>query len=263
MNAVWQHSKSDGRARLLMLAIADHQGELGAWPSLQTLARMVNASERSVQRDIEYLKEMGELEVHYQKAPTRNHYKSNLYFVKLEGLETGVTGVTDFDGGVTNAQGGVTNAQGGVTAGGVQSLKEPLRETLTNQEQNVLFEEFWKEYPKKADKRRAQKSFASAMKRAKFEDLLAGAIAYKRSVKDTDLQWVKNPATWLNADSWENKIEPSAESEAAERASARKQSDLQSSKLFLEEQRVQNSLSAPAPKCEHGNTVALCRRCLA
>ena len=262
MNAVWQHSKSDGRARLVMLAIADHQGELGAWPSLATIAKMVNASERSVQRDIEYLQNIGELEVHYQKAPTRNHYKSNLYFVKLEGIDGGVTGVTESDGGVTNAQGGVTNAQGGVTAGGVQSLIEPLRETLTNQEQNVLFEEFWNEYPKKADKRRALKAFSSALKRAKFEELLAGAIAYKSSVKDTEMQFIKNPATWLNADAWENEIAPSKDSEAAERARVRKERELEASRLFLEEQRKLSEQAKPAPKCEHGESIVRCRICL-
>jgi hypothetical protein len=255
MNAVWQHSKSDGRARLVMLAIADHQGELGAWPSLATIAKMVNSSERSVQRDIDYLQNIGELEVHYQKAPTRNHYKSNLYFVKLEG-------VTESEGGVTNAQRGVTNAQGGVTAGGVQSLIEPLEETLTNKHENVLFEEFWNEYPKKADKRRAQKSFSSALKRAKFEELLAGAIAYKGSVKDTDIQFIKNPATWLNADAWENEIQPSAESEAAERARLRKQRDLEASKQFLEEQQRRADLAKPPPNCEHGVSIVRCRKCL-
>ena len=47
MQAVWQHSKAEGRARLVLLAIADHQGEIGAWPSIATLAKMVNASNRS------------------------------------------------------------------------------------------------------------------------------------------------------------------------------------------------------------------------
>ncbi len=46
MNAVWRESKSDGRARLVLLAIADHQGEIGAWPSIRRLAQMVNSSER-------------------------------------------------------------------------------------------------------------------------------------------------------------------------------------------------------------------------
>ena len=254
MQAVWQHSKSEGRARLVLLAIADHQGEIGAWPSIATLAKMVNASDRSVQRDIAELHRLGELDVQIQNAPTNRQYKSNLYWVKLPG-------VTEPNSGVTDNEAGVTESASGVTAGGVLTLNRTITKPLTNQEQNVLFEDFWKEYPKKADKRRAQKSFTSALKRAKFEDLIAGAIAYKRSVKDTDFQWVKNPATWLNADAWENTIKPSAESEAAERASARKQSDLESSKLFLEEQKKLSELAKPPPTCEHGNSIVSCGKC--
>ena len=254
MQAVWQHSKAEGRARLVLLAIADHQGEIGAWPSIATLAKMVNASDRSVQRDIAELHRLGELDVQIQNAPTNRQYKSNLYWVKLPG-------VTEPSSGVTDNEAGVTELASGVTAGGVLTLNRTITKPLTNQEQNVLFEDFWNEYPKKADKRRAQKSFTSALKRAKFEDLIAGAIAYKRSVKDTDFQWVKNPATWLNADAWENTIEPSAESEAAERASARKQSDLESSKLFLEEQKKLSELAKPAPTCEHGNSIVSCGKC--
>jgi len=82
-NAVWRTSQSVGRARLVLLAIADHQGEIGAWPSIETLAKMVNASERSVQRDIAELVELGELIKHEQAAPSRGQYKSNLYWVNL------------------------------------------------------------------------------------------------------------------------------------------------------------------------------------
>ena len=69
MNSVWKNSKSSGRARLTLLAIADHLGEQGAWPSIATLSRMVNASERSVKRDIQELTELGELRVELQNAP--------------------------------------------------------------------------------------------------------------------------------------------------------------------------------------------------
>lgn len=125
MQAVWQHSKSTGRARTVLLAIADHQGEIGAWPSIQTLAKMVNASERSVQRDIQELVELGELKVELQNAPTNRQYKSNLYWVTLPG-------VTESASGVTESESGVTDLASGVTAGGVQTLNrtitKPLRE---------------------------------------------------------------------------------------------------------------------------------------
>ena len=197
MNAVWRESKSDGRARLVLLAIADHQGEIGAWPSLKTLATMVNASERSVQRDIEYLVEIGELEVHYQQAPTRNHYKSNLYFITLPG-------VTKTSGGVTNTGSGVTNTGGGVTPVGVQNLIEPLSETLSNTHVSDLFDEFWKEYPRKSDKRAALKAFRSSLNRASFEEILAGVIRFANDPNLPEMKYIKHPATWLNADAWEN-----------------------------------------------------------
>lgn len=188
MNAVWRHSKADGRARLVLLAIADHQGEIGAWPSIQTLARMVNASERSVQRDIQYLASIGELKVEVQNAPTGGQYKSNLYWVTLSG--------------VTNAAPGVTNAASGVTAGGVLTLNRTLNEDIESVKE--LFDEFWKEYPKKSDKRAALKAFRSALTRETFENILAGAIRYASDPNLPEPQYVKHASTWLNADAWEN-----------------------------------------------------------
>ena len=197
MQAVWQHSKADGRARLVLLAIADHQGEIGAWPSLATLAKMVNASERSVQRDITYLQNIGELEVHYQQAPTRNHYKSNLYFVNLPG-------VTELPTGVTNTDRGVTNTASGVTAVGVQSLNRTITEPLENSLVSEMFSEFWNDYPRKSDKRAALRAFKSALNRASFEEILAGAIRYAKDPNLPDTKYIKHPATWLNGDAWEN-----------------------------------------------------------
>ena len=190
MNAVWEHSKSTGRARLVLLAIADHQGEIGAWPSISTLAKMVNSSERSVQRDIQELQKLGELRVEVQNAPTRNQYKSNLYWVTLAG--------------VTESQSGVTNTASGVTADGVQNLIEPLRETLSNSLVSELFDNFWREYPRKSDKRAALKAFRSALNRASFEDILAGVMRYANDPNLPETRFIKHPATWLNADAWEN-----------------------------------------------------------
>ena len=58
MNEVWTSSKSEGRARLVLLAIADQQGELGAWPSIATLAKKANASQRSIKRDLAELENL-------------------------------------------------------------------------------------------------------------------------------------------------------------------------------------------------------------
>jgi hypothetical protein len=137
-NAVWRESKSTGRARLVLLAIADHQGEIGAWPSIETIAKMVNSSERSVQRDIQELVALGELEVHVQKAPSRGQYKSNLYWVILPSL----SGVTKTRSGVTDLDSGVTESPSGVTALGALTLIEPLQKPNISNKQKTL-DETW------------------------------------------------------------------------------------------------------------------------
>lgn len=213
MNQVWKHSQAVGRARLVLLAIADHQGEIGAWPSLETLARMVNASTRSVQRDIEYLQDIGELRVDYQNAPTEGRYKSNLYWVTL--------GVTNTGQGVTNTDLGVTKTAQGVTAGGVQSLNRTLNEEpLENYRE--LFDEFWKEYPRKSDKRAALRAFKSALNRTSFEDILAGAIRYATDPNLPETRFIKHPATWLNADAWENEPLPAIKKKTSKEEQKRK-----------------------------------------
>jgi hypothetical protein len=83
------------------------------------------------------------------------------------------------------------------------NLKE---EQLTNTTKNIsahLFTEFWNEYPRKLDKGKAKRAFASALTRASFEDIMARAIRYKNDSNRLD-EYTKYPASWLNADSWEN-----------------------------------------------------------
>ena len=248
MNSVWKHSKSEGRARLVLLAIADHQGEIGAWPSLERIAEMVNASVRSVQRDIAILEALGELKVERQNAPTSTQYKSNLYWVTLSGVTPGVT----------NTPSGVTNATlRGDSSWHTNPYKEPLLETNNR---NALFDEFWKEYPLKKDKGKAIRAFKSALTRAKFEDIIAGVLAY-RADPSRKPEFTKYPATWLNADAWENASVPSPDSEAAERARLRRERDLEASRQLIEEQRIQAEAVTGPKLCKHNLTIARCVPC--
>lgn len=77
-----------------------------------------------------------------------------------------------------------------------------LRKTLSKSDE--LFDEFWKEYPKKQDKRAALRAFRSALNRTTFEEILAGVRRYANDPNLPEMRYIKNPATWLNADAWEN-----------------------------------------------------------
>jgi hypothetical protein len=143
-----------------------------------------------------------------------------------------------------------------------QVLKE---EQVTKNKQEInteeLFNEFWNAYPRKLDKAKAFRAFKSALKRTNFEDILAGVIAYRNDpARNPD--FTKYPATWLNSDSWENAASPSKDSEALERARIRREKERAATEAFLAEQREREKIASVAPKCKHGNNVALCQKCL-
>jgi hypothetical protein len=67
------------------------------------------------------------------------------------------------------------------------------------------FAKFWEVYPNKVGKAAAAKAFLAALKRASFEDIMAGLQRYV--VKTDDRPWC-NPATWLNQDRWQDQPAP-------------------------------------------------------
>jgi hypothetical protein len=123
MSAVLNHSKATGRAKLVLLGIANHQGDQGAWPSIATLARYANASERSVKRDIQDLVELGELLVQVNAAPVDAQYKPNLYWVTISGVTDSASGVT---GQVSR---GDRLGNSGVTPSGTLTINKTFKET--------------------------------------------------------------------------------------------------------------------------------------
>ena len=90
MALVWDESAAVGNARLVLLAIADscdHDGT-NAWPAVATIARKTLLSERTVQRKIRELVEMGELRVVPGPSHIRWDRRPNGYEVIFYGLTT-------------------------------------------------------------------------------------------------------------------------------------------------------------------------------
>jgi len=80
------HSKAAKTDKLVLLGIANHDGDGGAWPSIATLSRYANCSDRHVQRAIANLVELGEVRVVKQGGgndETRKDRRPNLYKVLL------------------------------------------------------------------------------------------------------------------------------------------------------------------------------------
>jgi hypothetical protein len=66
------------------------------------------------------------------------------------------------------------------------------------------FEEFWNHYPKKVDKGAALRAFKKAAKNEDVALIIDGAKRYAEDANLPEKQYIKNPATWLNAEAWNN-----------------------------------------------------------
>lgn len=67
------------------------------------------------------------------------------------------------------------------------------------------FEEFWRTYPRREDKKKAFTVWQKALKGgATADEIIAGAVRYAKYRAGEPEQYTKHPSTWLNGDCWEN-----------------------------------------------------------
>jgi hypothetical protein len=86
LSLVLNHSQASGTDKLVLVGIANHDGDGGAWPSLGTLARYANVDIRTVRRSIRKLEDMGELVVDIQGGGTaamEDHKRPNRYTITV------------------------------------------------------------------------------------------------------------------------------------------------------------------------------------
>lgn len=63
---VLHHSRAKGTDKLILVGIANHDGDGGAWPAVKTLARYAHVDESTVRRSLRRLESLGELLTHTQ-----------------------------------------------------------------------------------------------------------------------------------------------------------------------------------------------------
>ena len=81
--------------------------------------------------------------------------------------------------------------------------------TIKKENDLAAFQQFWTMYPKKVDKKKAEKSFSSVTKLYPIEDILAGTKRYVQQLEKmrTERQYIKHPSTFLNNHSFLNDYE--------------------------------------------------------
>jgi hypothetical protein len=80
------HSRAKGAAKLVLLGIANHDGDGGSWPTVATLAKYAAVSERQVQKILVELEALGEVRREHNAGGThrtRDNHRPNLYHFLL------------------------------------------------------------------------------------------------------------------------------------------------------------------------------------
>lgn len=86
LGIVLHHSRAAGTAKVLLIGIANHDGDGGSWPSIATLAKYARITERNVQKALRDLVDLGEIEVIAQAGgnhQTEARYRPNRYVIKV------------------------------------------------------------------------------------------------------------------------------------------------------------------------------------
>lgn len=84
---VLHHSNARGTDKLVLVGIANHAGDGGAWPAVATLARYANVKPRAVQSSLARLVESGELRRYVQAGGLQgwaDYTRPNRYDVLVE-----------------------------------------------------------------------------------------------------------------------------------------------------------------------------------
>lgn len=87
--------------------------------------------------------------------------------------------------------------------------RKKKKNTLTDAAASAAFEEFWTHYPRKADKRAAERAYKQAMSRDVTPDHLLTAVkTYAATCRGTEPRFIKHASTWLNAGAYDNNPDP-------------------------------------------------------
>ena len=95
---------------------------------------------------------------------------------------------------------------------------------ITNKKLNINvqteqeFEEVWKLYPRKEDKKKAFMAYKAARKKASFDEIKKGVETYSNHIRvsNTDKRYIKLGATYFNGECWANNYEQVAPTEETE-----------------------------------------------
>ena len=239
--------------KMILLVIADHATDEGdnAWPSQQTIATRASCNVRTVQRSINKLVEDGYLWVQKRgggSATCRDDRRPHRYTIVLSKLRGDKTTPR------TKQRPDIDDMNDPTLTTDTGRLSRPMKHPKeTPIETPGEFETFWKIYPRKTAKGAARKAWDKLTEENR-KAALTGAKRFAADPNREDL-WTPYPATWLNAEQWEDeplpplKLSPEAIREAEKvRAREKDRSDREAANSLAQLQEAAREKAVPMPE---------------
>lgn len=205
-----------GTTKLVLLGIANHDGDNGAWPAVATLARYAVCSKRRVQQCLAELEEAGLITVELNAGGLkdwREDRRPNRYQLHLDGAKP--TAPRDDNGVQSSAERGEIQSTNGVKPASPKPSsnhpEEPSTSSSSPTEIESLvtsgaFEAWWEMYRAASDRPGSKgDAFMAWMKLRKDDAALAcsGLRRHHDCVLASPGRYVMpNGSTWLNKRRW-------------------------------------------------------------
>lgn len=248
------HSKASATDKVVLLGIANHHGDGGAWPSLETLARYANVSERQVSRSIKVLEDLGEVKIDHNRGLNAGRNKTNRYWINLScppecdgSMNHRIDGKTYLTPRVD-----ISDADGMTDMSGepvIEPVKKPLNQKSKISEQFTVTQDMldWIN----------QKGYAINVQQ-ETENFIDHHIAKGSSM----VNWVAAWRTWMrNSAKWDKPAHERVKEAEAVLSRQKIETDKEYTRKLLEESQRAREAATPVPKCQHGESILRCRKC--
>lgn len=169
-----------------------------AFPSVELIKHELNIGKQRYQRARRELENAGYLQV--DRKQNGNIYGSNLYTLFHNPRQVDIRPVDSQPVEIQSVDNQPTT-NNSITNNSITSNSKTINNSATDVTRE-RFEEWWKLYDKKLDKKKAFSLFKSALKEHEFETIMNGTREYLKTI--TDKQYQKYPKTFLSQESYLN-----------------------------------------------------------
>lgn len=206
-------------------ALADARGY--CWSSNDYFAQLFDLSPKTVSDLIGTLDKRGYITVQVIRDEETNEVMERRLWVEQHGMDDLPTPPPKNKGRGTPPRNGVTSPQ----KYGDPPLKNREKNNTSNNippispkgdvAQDVLFERFWKAYPRHLNKDRAQRAWKKLKPDMALCKVMAAALAAQKASEawtHEDGKYIPHAATWLNGRRWEDEVAVDSKPPAAPKA---------------------------------------------